>query len=437
LEYLFFCVFYISFSTTEILDTCVIFVSTNGNDTTADGSQNKPFLTIQTALNSVKEPNCSAVYVKLIAGTYYSTFMLNTTKIRSLFIEPNTEDVVFSNLEVKYLLQSLQNFTFSLSKLSCQNLNISGTENAFFSSLTLDNVSFAGINGSWYLSARSVVFQNTIIDSKTAKSICLDASGPDNANGTIQINRIMWNGTNGLEMVLQSATNISIVESVFANSIGTLISVPSDLADPNVNITMVKVLFDQNHWNSSNSDLIELPSSFNNISFQNCSFNCNNGTISRYPPIFSTTIPVSIINPITDPKRPIACSTNGTFLEQSSKVYCLPCEPGSYSANYTTCIPCPISYQVLDNTCQPCPSGSFSTNNVKCTACPIFSSQQEAATAFCTCFTGIKANEENYDTCNNQFWGFVVGAIYLVLIVSIIVFWKRRSVHPSYERVDQ
>jgi len=43
------------------------------------------------------------------------------------------------------------------------------------------------------------------------------------------------------------------------------------------------------------------------------------------------------------------------------------------------------------------------------------------------CFTGSIVNTDNIDVCNEQFWGFIVGALYIVLVGSIAWFWWNRK----------
>ncbi len=65
-----------------------IYVSKDGNDQTGDGSQEKPFLTIQTAVNSVPLITTSSVTIWISDGVYLEDVIVNGLTFRSFVIRP-------------------------------------------------------------------------------------------------------------------------------------------------------------------------------------------------------------------------------------------------------------------------------------------------------------------------------------------------------------
>ena len=65
-----------------------IYVSKDGNDQTGDGSQEKPFLTIQTAVNSVPLITTSSVTIWISDGVYLEDVLVKGLTFRSFVIRP-------------------------------------------------------------------------------------------------------------------------------------------------------------------------------------------------------------------------------------------------------------------------------------------------------------------------------------------------------------
>lgn len=82
-----------------------IYVSKDGNDQTGDGSQEKPFLTIQTAVNSVPLITTSSVTIWISDGVYLEDVFVNGLTFRTFVIRPlndtSTLDPQVSDCPVK------------------------------------------------------------------------------------------------------------------------------------------------------------------------------------------------------------------------------------------------------------------------------------------------------------------------------------------------
>ncbi|MEX1447001.1 hypothetical protein [Enterococcus sp. C76] len=82
-----------------------IYVSKDGNDQTGDGSQENPFLTIQTAVNSVPLVTTSTVIIWISDGVYLEDVLVNGLTFRTFIIRPlndtSTLDPQVSDCPVK------------------------------------------------------------------------------------------------------------------------------------------------------------------------------------------------------------------------------------------------------------------------------------------------------------------------------------------------
>jgi len=174
-----------------------------------------------------------------------------------------------------------------------------------------------------------------------------------------------------------------------------------------------------------------------NIQLSSSNISCNSQGKEWYPIFSSDNVTISTHMISVSPHCPLSCPIPSSTLTYGVFA-CQPCSPGSISVNnLTNCSACPVSYEVLDNKCVICPSGTFSGSNTGCIACPIFSSQIGSGTDHCTCFTNTLVKEDNLDQCNNEFWGFIIGGIYLMLIVGITLYWmRRRNYEPEYSQIS-
>ena len=96
-----------------------IYVSKDGSDQTGDGSQEKPFLTIQTAVNSVPLITTGSITIWIDSGVYLEDVMIRNLNFTSFLIRPidnfDTIDPSKSDLPVK-----VRSICFTACKGYCQ-----------------------------------------------------------------------------------------------------------------------------------------------------------------------------------------------------------------------------------------------------------------------------------------------------------------------------
>ena len=96
-----------------------IYVSKDGSDQTGDGSQEKPFLTIQTAVNSVPLITTGSITIWIDSGVYLEDVMIRNLNFISFLIRPidnfDTIDPSKSDLPVK-----VRSICFTACKGYCQ-----------------------------------------------------------------------------------------------------------------------------------------------------------------------------------------------------------------------------------------------------------------------------------------------------------------------------
>lgn len=172
-----------------------------GNDTSANGSQNAPFKTITQALK-IAQPNA---VIQLAVGTYTT----QTGEIFPIRLKPNTTIQGSPGSRGQgIVIQGGGRFTSPTSAV--QNIAVLGANQARLSGVTVSNLNRRGY-GLWLESTNTVVISNTFTANKH-DGISIVGSGMS----TIRSNHFSGNGANG--MTIYGTTQPEIRDNVIERS---------------------------------------------------------------------------------------------------------------------------------------------------------------------------------------------------------------------------
>lgn len=192
-------------------ETIEVYVSKNGSDAAGDGSETKPFKTIQVAVNSIPVITTGGVVIRIENGTYLEDVVIRNLSFVSFNIQPvdnvDTIDPSKSDLPVK-----IRSISFTACKGYCRvwGIQIIDTVNSPGYGINFEQSGYMAIN-------RCKFAENTkSISDYTAVS----ANGSSKLN--LYGNTVLINQNIGFQALLMGEINLDSTFSGSGNNVGAL-----------------------------------------------------------------------------------------------------------------------------------------------------------------------------------------------------------------------